>query len=498
MAVVVVVPRESNLAPPAAASAATPAAASAATGGYGDNFRFPLRQEPTILHIAAAFKSCKIPCILWVDSNDSDFNRALTQILIDQGIMVERHFTTASAIASLTLCKAYQVLPPSKFRIVTNRARPGDEAAWLSFALEARSVGYNGPILLFHSVEGAAKIDVQAAIDADVVATSDEAQAKDFMLFKSHVNNRFPIDHMFPDFDTLRQEGVRSRLVRAADDEVKKVFDFACEKFKVAPSLLAPMRNDLLTAHYTKHYLPRSCINLANSTLASCIFRHVQSLVLQFTSLKGCGPNASSPVVERVIAIENAALKAQFIAALQARERMGGNVHFPPGVDEHMNVLRMQLPHIPNYTHARPVLVFHATSDNAETLISAIGFRKEFMKSATGLQKFGAGIYFSTFPMYCSQYQPTVARKTPGKAGEICFLASWVILGHPCLKKHADNGCALQPGFDSHYALVRQQESIFDDQGNVAQLPDGDEIVIFEPNHVLPQFVIEMNMVSDS
>jgi len=488
---------------PSAPPAAAAAAAAVASGGYGDNFRFPLRKEPTIIHIAAAFRDCKNPCILWVDSNDSDFNRALTQSLAAQGVIVERHFSTATAITSLRACRAYQVLPPSKFRVVTNRARPGDENAWLLFAKEARSIGYNGPILLFHSVEGASKIDVKAGIDADVVATSDTAQAKDFMLFKSHVNNRFPIDHMFPDFRTLEAEGVRNRFVRGADEEVKNVFDFTCEKFRLAPDVVARMRHDLLTSQYTKHYLPRSCINLGNSNLASCIFRHVQSLVLQYTSLNGSGPNGSSPRVERVIAIENAALKAKFIAALQARERkgresMGDHFAFPPGVDEHMHVLRMQMPHISEYTHARPVLVFHATSDNAEKLISAIGFRKEFMKSATGLQKFGSGIYFSTFPMYCSQYQSADPRLAPGRAGEICFLACWVILGLPCLKKQADNGCALEAGYDSHYALVRQQESIFDGQGNAAQLPDGDEIVVFEPDFVLPQFVIEMNMIGGS
>ena len=100
--------------------------------------------------------------------------------------------------------------------------------------------------------------------------------------------------------------------------------------------------------------------------------------------------------------------------------------------------------------------------------------------------------------MYSSQYQKS-GRDSKGKVGEICFLACWVLLGHPFLKKRAEteigNACGLEAGYDSHYALVRQGNSIFDQHGNAAMEPDGDEIVIFEPDHILPQFVIEMNMV---
>jgi hypothetical protein len=113
-------------------------------GDYGAKFRFPLRQEPTITAIAAAFTQCTKPFILWVDSNDTDCNRALADKLRAQGVELDRHFSTASAIATLRSCKAYQVLPASKFRIVTNRAREGDENAWLAFAKECRSLGYNG------------------------------------------------------------------------------------------------------------------------------------------------------------------------------------------------------------------------------------------------------------------------------------------------------------------------------------------------------------------
>ena len=72
-------------------------------------------------------------------------------------------------------------------------------------------------------------------------------------------------------------------------------------------------------------------------------------------------------------------------------------------------------------------------------------------------------------------------------------------MGHPYLKKQSETNaaaaCGLQAGFDSHYTLVRQGNSIFDARGVAAVQPDGDEIVIFEPHLILPQFVIEMNMV---
>lgn len=89
--------------------------AAAAGGGsvsdYGAKFRFPLRQEPTITAIAAAFAQCTKPFIMWVDSNDTDCNRALAEQLRAQGVELDRHFTTASAIATLRSCKAYQALP---------------------------------------------------------------------------------------------------------------------------------------------------------------------------------------------------------------------------------------------------------------------------------------------------------------------------------------------------------------------------------------------------
>jgi hypothetical protein len=246
-------------------------------------------------------------------------------------------------------------------------------------------------------------------MDLNVVPTSDSDVAADFMSFKSHVNSRFPIDHMFPHFETLAHEGVAWKRVKGADVDVLSVLESICDRTKVSAEQRSCMRRDLHAAEYVKHYLPRSCVNLTNSTLASCIFRHVETLVMQYTKLN-FDPAAASPRVERVIAIENAHLKSRFQHALAAKESLAAanpkSFSFPPGVNEHMRVLRMQLPHIPSHTNARPCLVFHATSDGAEKIISAIGFRREFMASATGLQKFGAGIYFSTFPMYACALPP--------------------------------------------------------------------------------------------
>jgi hypothetical protein len=462
-----------------------------------------LRKEPTIIAIAAAFRSSSNENsrgILWVDSNDNDCNRALTAKLQSLGVVVERHFSTETAIASLAMYNPYHVLPPSRFRVVTNRARDGDDNAWLAFAKQSRALGYNGPILLFHSVDGTSKIDPNAAVLVNVVPTCKSADAEDFMSFKSHVNSRFPIDHMFPHFATLAQEGVASKVVRGTDPDVLSQLEAKCSSCAVSDANRAAMYSELQAAVYVKHYLPRSCIDLHNSTLSSCIFRHVESLVLQYTVLHN-HVTGSCPRVERVIAIENSHLKARFHEALNAKQAAASAYpkpfSFPTGVDEYMDVLRMQLPEIPSHNHARPCLVFHATSDDAEKLICSIGFRREFMASATGLQKFGAGIYFSTFPMYSSLYQ--AKRNSSGRVGEICFLACWVIMGHPYLKKQSETNaaaaCGLQAGFDSHYTLVRQGNSIFDARGIATVQPDGDEIVIFEPHLILPQFVIEMNMV---
>ena len=324
----------------------------------------------------------------------------------------------------------------------------------------------------------------------------------------SHVNSRFPVYHMITDFNFLRADGVRSRVVEGTAPEVLEVLEQQCTRLKIEPAARSVMNHDLMQfGRYTKHYLPRSCIDVFSRTYASCIFRHVESLVMQFTAELRCDASLHQPRVERVIVVENTHLKDRFTRALLAKEASAAAnpkvFQYPQGDDKLMDILRMQLPDIPSHPNARPCLVFHATSDKAEKLISAIGFRKEFMASASGLQKFGAGIYFSTFPMYCSSYQKD-PREATGAQGAICFLASWVLLGHPFLKKCAEtsNGrsCGLQDGYDSHYALVRQGNSIFDPAtGEVFEdergMPDGDEIVIFEPDHILPQFVIEMNMV---
>ena len=91
-----------------------------------------------------------------------------------------------------------------------------------------------GPILLFHSAQSASRIDPTAALDLNVVPTSDSDVAADFMSFKSHVNSRFPIDHMFPHFETLAHEGVASKRVKGADVDVLSVLESICDSTKVS------------------------------------------------------------------------------------------------------------------------------------------------------------------------------------------------------------------------------------------------------------------------
>lgn len=128
------------------------------------------------------------------------------------------------------------------------------------------------------------------------------------------------------------------------------------------------------------------------------------------------------PVVSRVIAIDNAMLRQQFKAAMDQREAKGGHAR---DSNDDLQVLRMSVPDIAEYTvfhvilafhlsiascicvycdtrysHARPVLLFHATTDVNEKGICCLGFRREFQASNSGVKgMIGNGVYFSTLPM---------------------------------------------------------------------------------------------------
>ena len=128
------------------------------------------------------------------------------------------------------------------------------------------------------------------------------------------------------------------------------------------------------------------------------------------------------PVVSRVIAIDNAMLRQQFKAAMDQREAKGGHAR---DSNDDLQVLRMSVPDIAEYavfhvilafhlsiascicvycdarySHARPVLLFHATTDDNEKGICCLGFRREFQASNSGVKgMIGNGVYFSTLPM---------------------------------------------------------------------------------------------------
>jgi hypothetical protein len=79
---------------------------------YGAQYRFPLRKTPTIRHIASSFRAAKhhnTRIIFWVDCNHSQENADLTSRIQQQGITIERHSTTASALMSLSANTSYQV-----------------------------------------------------------------------------------------------------------------------------------------------------------------------------------------------------------------------------------------------------------------------------------------------------------------------------------------------------------------------------------------------------
>ncbi len=131
-----------------------------------------------------------------------------------------------------------------------------------------------------------------------------------------------------------------------------------------------------------------------------------------------------------------------------------------------------------------------AVNEGIVWVICAIGFREEFIGQTTGNDGwYGKGIYFSTFPSYCHWYQLT--RTAADRAGNICVIANWVLIGKPHFVPRKDIGCALKPGHTTHYAMVHRTIAIGDHPAGTK--PDGDEVVIFEPAAILPQYVIELS-----
>ena len=137
------------------------------------------------------------------------------------------------------------------------------------------------------------------------------------------------------------------------------------------------------------------------------------------------------------------------------------------------------------------------TNENAARRIAKNGFG-----TVASLDKgwFGQGIYFTSQVPYACNYSKQ------SEHGNV-FLVSLVIPGNPCpitdaplLKDKSQSpnpsgflGKSCRPGYQSHYLVVNNgypsREAVRSDSA--------DELVVFEPSHALPLFLIYSSQLSD-
>jgi hypothetical protein len=479
--------------------------------------RFPVRTDYDVRDIGAVAASTEAPKLLWVDPNDTPENTALENSLnAERRVQLIRVRSTADAIAMLksTMLRNSLGLTASRFRVMSNNVREENGAPNYSAGLQMgkmmREIGYSGPILIFCG-------NTKRALDtwgqeSHVLLTSSSRVAQSFARFgplHEHYkcNSR---DTMFPNFEQLSTElqalppplpttGASIAAMTEVPSYIKEVPVEGLEGTMVnrmqAKKLSWEDQERVLTdlraggrIAFRKFFIPRSIVSKVNDTLASNLFHTLEDLIFQYVNVR----DASCPRVDRVIAIDNPQLRSRFLAALERTEGDPDMAPWSTDADnlKYLNVLRMSIPEIAGYPRAKPALVFHATHDEAEAMICAVGFRQEFIGKTTGNDGwYGKGIYFSSFPTYCHWYQPP--RSATGAVGKICVMVSWVLIGTPHAQKTKEVGRDREPHHTTHYALVHTTQPIATKP--MGTKPDGDEICIFDVNAILPQFVVELN-----
>mmetsp|Transcript_89000 Transcript_89000/g.237365 ORF Transcript_89000/g.237365 Transcript_89000/m.237365 type:complete len:213 (-) Transcript_89000:12-650(-) len=199
------------------------------------------------------------------------------------------------------------------------------------------------------------------------------------------------------------------------------------------------------------------------------------------------------PKLKRVIVVDNEVLRAKFEQGLAELDSQGARLNDWPE-DPLLETLRIAIPESP-YKYAKPALLWHCTSDGSEAAICSGGYSLEKLGGATKNKGwYGAGLYFTTIPSYATWYAHS--RTAAYKAGDICITLNWVLTGRPTVIPSVQEGRPLERGFTTHYAVTSRtrpiQESIL--RGQYTKPMDGDELVVFDESHTLPQFVVELDV----
>eukprot|EP00759_Apiculatamorpha_spiralis_P029038 PhF_6_TR31433/c0_g1_i1/m.46104 len=464
------------------------------------DFKFK-ENMPDIRLIAAAGQQPINKVLLFCDSNDTPDNNNVIRLATESGVHVIRVWTTYDALQEFERLKPYCLLPESYMRVLTNLTRPENDDgtksttsnpnAGVNLVKQLRVLKYTGPIMLYCSNRPRAILALQGQ-EAHTLVNSDGRLAREYACFKPLHTSKFTEGGLIPDFGLLVAENVEFKDKLTEDLEVP--WESCAPKLKkkgVDPTTLRTITTPG-AVQYRKYYIPRNLVTLDGEKHSEHIFHLVEDLLYRYIDI---GPKTQR--LQRVIAIDNPRLRAQFLDALKTVDAMSLEWDFPPEELELTNILKASLPVTP-YKNARPVLAFHGTHDLSEDVICAEGFRTEFLGKNTGNTGwYGAGNYFTTFPTYARYYAPDSRVKDASViAGEICLVLSWVIIGRPKVMSqappHVPAGAPLTPGYTTHYAVTQRTRPIQEKVGTTIT-PDGDEIVSFHTSHSLPLFVVELS-----
>lgn len=466
--------------------------------------KFPQNKSLNLSEISTAILNTR-PTLLWVDHNDNSFNRALQVKIENAGVTILRFMKSDEAIAAFeALPPAVKLAPQSFFRVLSNmRRRDGptdtlNPIAGVQFAERLRSLGYSGPVMFSAYFEQNA---IAAVGMAPLFRVSRcESELAEYACFQD--NHWIP-----PNYTTAQKEGghyleidssrliaesVRCRHITTA--EVQQMGNLCNPIF--IPRTLSPGDNGV---QFSKFYINLGDSSANGMDLRSRIWRLSESLLYRY------GDPAKLPKLKRIIVLENRFLRTRFNQALAAMEARTTEEMAWPVMGPELAPLRQLQMAIPptEYRNARPALLFHCTRDQFEVGICASGF--SLARLGTHLNKgyFGAGIYFTSVANYATNYSRDVVDKSlvsnpsfpcrmaRGAAADVVITASWVLVGRPHLVRAIEMGRPLERGYTSHYAVTHKCQPI--QACPAGEIADGDEIVIFSDEHILPQFIFELD-----
>jgi len=134
---------------------------------------------------------------------------------------------------------------------------------------------------------------------------------------------------------------------------------------------------------------------------------------------------------------------------------------------------------------------WHGSSEETCMKIAANNFLEPHeLTKQTDPGYFGKGIYFTQFPSYGIQYVKNLSAPV--------LLLSWILMGkvYPVIERPSNDpadkdktllGKPCKQGFDSHYSITKKVTGM---PCPMNEEPDGDELVVFSKDQILPRYLI--------